>query len=122
MMRPEQKSEELIMTLDNKYNKPGDVVFNPFTGFHSTGNACMLLPEHRRCIIGNNEPDHGAQAIVQLLEVFVLQMLNDNSDITGAPDLVNAKRLFTQEVERVKVNNYRNYSSIPKGYQPVKVF
>lgn len=46
--------------------------------------------------------------MVQLVEVFTRQILNDDPDITGIPDLVLAARVFTQELDRVKAKKYSN--------------
>lgn len=48
-LRPEQTSKELIKTLINMY-----IWFSyPFTVSYETKCACRLLPEHRRCILGD---------------------------------------------------------------------
>lgn len=46
--------------------------------------------------------------MVKWVEVFVRQILNDDSDITGIPELVQAERFFNPEVESVNLKKYRN--------------
>lgn len=98
LLPPQQKSVELIKTLLKKYIQHGDLVFAPFSRSYSTGPACMLLPEHLLCIVGDNEHDLEAHYMAQWVEVFATQILNDESDIPGTPELVQTAQLFTQEV------------------------
>lgn len=42
LLRPEQNKETPIELLVNKCTKPCDLVFDPFSGFYSTGCACFL--------------------------------------------------------------------------------
>lgn len=60
--------------------------------------------------------------MVQSLETLRCQILIDDSDITGTPELLHTPRLFSQEFVRVKSNTNINLLSIPKGYPLVQVF
>lgn len=82
----------------------------------------MFLPEHLRCILRDKEQDREAQAMVQLVELLIPQILNDDSYITGTHDILHAARLLIQEVKRVNSKKYSNEWSIPKVYTTVQVF
>lgn len=68
MLRLEQKSEALLMTLEEKYSQPGDLVFDPFAWSLSTAWASMLLSKHRRCVISDNYPECCTFGMQQLVE------------------------------------------------------
>lgn len=92
----------------NKYTQPGYLVFDLFSGSYSTGRAFMFLTEHRRCILGDKELYFKASDIVQLAEVFACEILNNDSEITGAPELVQKALLFPQDPKMVNAKKYSN--------------
>lgn len=55
MLRSEQKSVAVMKTLVDKYYQPGDIVYDPFVGSYEIGDACLLVPLHRRFIFGDND-------------------------------------------------------------------
>lgn len=88
MLPTEQMSEALIKTLINKYAKLGEHIFHPFAVSNSTERTFMLLPENLRLLLVEKKPYCEAHAMVELLEVFGRQILNEESDITGLPQIL----------------------------------
>lgn len=52
--------------------------------------------------------------MVKSVEVFAHQTLNDDSDITGTPELMNAAGLINRGVKRVNKKKYNNAWSVRK--------
>lgn len=122
LLRPEQKSVALIQTFISKYTKPGDLVFDPFAGSYSTGRACMLLSQHRRCILGDIDPKCHKFAMRQLVEVYARQLLNVESDITGPKELEHAATVFLRQVDRINAGKMQKTWNVPAGYSPMQTF
>lgn len=68
----------------------------------------MLLLLHHRLNIGDKDHDYEEHSMVRLVEVFAIDTLNDDSNITVALELCMAERLFTQEVEMGNVKTHSN--------------
>ena len=122
MLRPEQKSVALLQTIIGKYTQPGDLVFDPFAGSFSTGRACMLLPQHRRCVLGDLDPTCHKFGMQQLVEVYARQLLNEESDITGDDELLRDARLFLHSMDRINAAKLRKQWNTPPGCPPMQNF
>lgn len=60
--------------------------------------------------------------MVKSVEVFVRQILNEDSEITGNLELVLTAWVITQEVEMGNVRKYSNLWSVSNGFISVIVF
>lgn len=122
MLRPEQKSEALMMTLVEKYSQPGDLVFDPFGGALTTGRACLLLNKHRRCIVSDNDTACFKYAVIPLVTVFAKQLLNPLSDITGTDELKATATFFLQRLQSIVVRRFKNTWNVSGGKPLIQVF
>lgn len=90
LLRSEPKIEAIIKTLVNNDTQSCYLVINPFAWSYSTGNGWLFLSEHRRCILWDKEPYCEPHPMVQLVKVFASQIFNNDSDITGTQELLQA--------------------------------
>ena len=122
MLRPEQKSMALLQQIISKYTQPGDIVFDPFAGSYATGRACMSLPLHRRCIMGDKDPNCGKFAMRQLVEVYARQLLSDESDIEESDALKKVADTYAHQMDKINAMKDMAVWDIPKGYTPMTSF
>lgn len=86
-LRTHLKSEYFVKSLVKKYNRLGDLVFDHLAGSYTTVRVCMFLPEHLGSIVGEKETGDEEHSMVQFVKLFASQILNNNSDISGTPDI-----------------------------------
>lgn len=82
----------------------------------------MLLPLHRRCILGNKDEDCSRFAMRQMMEVLARKIMNLYSDITTPPEIEDVERTVIQSVDEINENKYSNIWSTPTCYPPLKLF
>jgi DNA modification methylase len=120
LLRPEQKPLALMQTLVSKYSPPNGLVFDPFAGTLSTAKACLLLPEHRRCVCGDLDPKCAQIGMVQLVEVFAKQVLNEKSDIDGSADVQAAASTFLHGLQSLRARKFKSAWPVPPGFHAVQ--
>lgn len=80
----------------------------------------MLLPQHRRCILGDKEPELEAHSMVR--RIPQTSNLERRLESIVTPEFVQSVLLFSKEVERLNSKKYSNALSIPKVHLPVQIF
>lgn len=83
MVRPEQKSIELMKDLLVKFSSPAEVVLDTCAGTFATAKVCMLLPEHRRFVGCEKDGECFSRSLGSVVEVYGKQFLNPKSDIAA---------------------------------------
>lgn len=122
MHTPEQKSIAVMNTLVDKYSQPFDIFYDSFDGSYAIGRACVFLPLHMRCIIGDVDDDCSKFAKMKLVEAFARQLLKPESDITGTAALQNAAMLLLHPADNINSKKYSNIWSTPPVYPPFQLF
>ena len=94
MVRPEQKSRDLLKELIARFTRPGDLVADFFAGTFSTAAACISLPKHRKFIGCEVKVDVFKVAREKMVEVFAGAIVDKYSDIIPeSPEVTEAARL-----------------------------
>lgn len=122
MLRPEQKNISVMKTLVAQYSPPGGIVLDPFNGTFAVAKACLSLPSHRRCVCGDADPRCIQHGLLQLVEVFARQLLNEDSDITATPAVNSAATTFLNSVEAIRARKFVNTWETPPGLHPIQLF
>ena len=121
-VRTEQKPTALLKTLIVKYCPPGGLVLDPFAGTLSTARACLLLNEHRRCVCTEIDEECVRLSMPALLDVFVSQLLNKDSDIKGNEEVMKAACIYKQRRESIRAKMVRNAWMTPAGLPSMQTF
>lgn len=79
---------------------------DPFS--ESTARSCMLLPLHRRCVVSDNDPDCRKYGSQKLVEVFVRQVLNKQSDIKSTDEINGYATAFVQAFASIRERKHIN--------------
>ena len=127
LVRPEQKSLQLLKELVSRFSQPGDKVVDFFAGSFSTAVACFSLPGTRK-FVGcekDNECFKLAQPFVQ--DRFAQCMTNPNhiTDIVLPDDILEcASRLaLTSKYEEVSSSDWKAPAGFPQYLPfPVHIF
>ena len=82
----------------------------------------MLLPQHRRCVLGDVDPACHKFRMQHLVEVYARQLLNEESDITGDDDLLKGARLFLHAMDRINAAKLRKQWNTPPRCPPMQSF
>lgn len=122
MLRPEQKSVAVMQTIVSQYTQPGDIVVDQFAGSGSTGRACMMLPLHRRCIMGDIDPSCAKFSMKQLVEVYARQVIDDISDINVDEGLKEAAKLFVGKMDRINALKHSKVWHVAPGHSTMQRF
>ena len=94
MVRPEQKSRELLKEIIARFTRPGDLVADFFAGTFSTAAACITLPKHRKFIGCEVRDEVFEIAKAKLIEIFAGAILDKYSDVVPeSPEVTEAARL-----------------------------
>lgn len=122
MLRPVQKKISWMIYVVSKFSQSETISMYPFGGSFAISNGCMCVPMHRRCITGNLIPYRIKNCMVQLVEVYLRQLLNPNSKLSSSDEIQTAEHLVTQSVDFSHARNHGNRWSASTGLLPLQFF
>lgn len=108
--------------LFDRYTNPGDLFIVPFAGTYSTDGACMLLPLHRQYIVSNKENKCKKNILHQLVEVFALQILNNESDIKSTDEVNGAASFSLNNIKPIRSRTKVIDRDAPEGLLSIRYF
>lgn len=124
MLRPEQKSINLLRHLISQYTKPGEIVLDMFGGTFSTARACLTLSKPRVFYGCEKDKDCFNIAEENILQTF-LKIASKQPNPYGIPNLDGIEEETNLFLDHMLVENYvRNQNELtpPPGLPQTQTF
>lgn len=123
-MRPEQKSQALLLELISRFSKPGALVMDMFAGTFSTAIACLSLPNHRKFVGCEIRDDVFLEARDRVIEQFADCIVDKYSDVEAESEaqIRDAELVVSHAIHRVRADKDWNPPPGFPGFQTLPAY
>lgn len=119
---PEHKPMVRLKDIVSKLRKLEHVLPDPCVETFSTGKTCMMPPRQCQFIRCKIDTDCYRQSYIPVGKTFRKQVLDEDSDITGSEEFVEALKLFVKSMDGIDARTKGMVCEAPPGLSLKKSF